>query len=140
VILQNDQIKQMTRFTLLSTAAVAALCCLTTEAKLSEQAKKRFFGNAKTKTQRIEVAPMTFAEFTAIMEEGPRRALQDGFGNDPNACQSDGVRFSCNTFSTIESSDGNETLMETNVDCLLNDQIGMDFQQSEDCGCSTSLT
>ena len=79
-------------------------------------------------------ADVDHEQFRNLME----RNLQ-GFANDPSACRVDGTRFDCNTPSSLSSTDGNRTLITTNVNCALDPQIRFDFQRSEDCRCQAQL-
>ena len=98
------------------------------------------FQGAATKTVPVQMAydsDVTFAYFTSIMQDDGRK-LQ-GNGNDPTACSSTGVRFTCQAPSSISQGE-NQTRIDNTITCDLDDAIGMLFQDSENCVCNSLLT
>jgi hypothetical protein len=106
------------------------------------------FGKHPTKTTSVtlitEEGPIEdYGEFTELMESRIHRKLQTaqtgaGFGNDPTACTADGVRFTC-TAPNVFTAGENTTKITNTINCLLNDQLTMDFQSSENCTCNALL-
>jgi hypothetical protein len=135
-----------------STAIVFALVVVTTSrihgSEYQEGVHQETFGKHPTKTTSItfitEEGPIEdYGEFTELMERRVHRKLQTaqtgaGYGNDPAACEADGVRFTCVAPSLITFGE-NITQVTSTISCLLNDQSTTDFQASENCTCNALL-
>ena len=56
------------------------------------------------------------------------------------SCRTEGDRFTCFYTTSMTASDGsNKTILNAEVDCMLNEVTGMDVRKSEDCKCQTFL-
>ncbi|CAB9520225.1 expressed unknown protein [Seminavis robusta] len=112
----------------------------------SKESSSGLFGGYPTQTNSITLVTEygeipNYASFTTLMESKLNRKLQtsgQGFGNDPTACSADGVRFTCIAPSEY-SAGGNETKITNTITCDLNDQIGTNFQESDNCICNSLL-
>ena len=132
---------QLTKFTNMKTTILSLLTVLASASASSEDS---IFQGAPTKTTPVQMhtdygSVVTLGQFTSLMEQGhPNRQLQ-GFGNDPSACTSTGVEFTCLAPSELKQGD-NATRVDNTVTCTLDDAIGMMFQDSENCRCQALLT